>query len=144
MQRKKGQIRKEDDKKYTARKQAQPTYTNIYMHLMDETPKIEEKLTEQRKIEEATKKQKKEKRDIKTISDRIPVGVPKIYGIVTTAISQADDTALTSHSLNDVQNILNLALDLYERNHLTLCKDKLQGTDPPSMAAMAAAPKGKI
>ena len=45
---------------------------------MDETPKIEEKLTEQRKIEEATKKQNKVKRDIKLITDKIPEGVPKI------------------------------------------------------------------
>ena len=31
--------RKEDDKKYKARKEAQPTYKNIYMHLMEETQK---------------------------------------------------------------------------------------------------------
>ena len=55
---------------------AQPTYTNMYMHLMDEAPKIEEKITEQKQIEEATKKQKKEEKDIKTIIDRIPEGVP--------------------------------------------------------------------
>ena len=54
------------------------------MHLMDETPKIVEKLTEQKLIEEATKKQKKELKDIKIISDRIPVGVPKIGEVYKT------------------------------------------------------------
>ena len=34
---------KEDLKKYKERTQAQPTYTNMYMYLMDEAPKIEEK-----------------------------------------------------------------------------------------------------
>ena len=76
--------RKEDGKNYIERKQAQPTYQNIYMHLMDETPKIVEKLTEQKLIEEATKKQKKELKDIKIISDRIPVGVPKIGEVYKT------------------------------------------------------------
>ena len=41
--------RREDEKKYKERKQAQPTYTNMYMHLMDEAPKIEEKITEKKK-----------------------------------------------------------------------------------------------
>ena len=48
--------RKEDDRKYTEIKKAQPTYKNIYMHLMDETPKIVEKITEQKIIEETIKK----------------------------------------------------------------------------------------
>ena len=38
------------------RKQAQPTYTNMYMHLMDEAQKIEDKITEKRKMEESTNK----------------------------------------------------------------------------------------
>ena len=47
--------RKVDDKKYTERKQAQPTYTNVYMHLMEDGPKNEEKIREEIKTKEAKK-----------------------------------------------------------------------------------------
>ena len=50
--------RKEDDRKYTERKKAHPKYKNMYMHLMDETPKIVEKITEQKIIEETIKNKK--------------------------------------------------------------------------------------
>ena len=42
-----------------------------------------------------------------------------------------------------IQNLLDLALDCCEKNHVTLCKDKtiLQGIAPPSMAALAVATK---
>ena len=38
--------RQENDKKDAERKKAHPNYKNIYMHLMDETPDIIEKITE--------------------------------------------------------------------------------------------------
>ena len=43
--------RQENDKKDAERKKAHPNYRNIYMHLMDETPDIVEKITEKKKTE---------------------------------------------------------------------------------------------
>ena len=43
--------RREDDRKYTERKNAHPEYKNMYIHLMDETPNIVDKITEQKVIE---------------------------------------------------------------------------------------------
>ena len=37
----------------------------MYMHLMEEAPKLEEKIMEKRKIEEANKKTKKQEKDTK-------------------------------------------------------------------------------
>ena len=52
--------RKENDKKDEDRNKEHPKYTNVYMHLMDQTPDIIEKITEQQKAEDAIKKKKKE------------------------------------------------------------------------------------
>ena len=52
--------RKENDKKDAERKKEHPKYTNVYMYLMDETPDIIEKITEQKKAEGPIKKKKKE------------------------------------------------------------------------------------
>ena len=50
----------------------------MYMHLMDETPNIVEKITEQKVIEETIKKQKREEKITKSTKDGIPEGVQKI------------------------------------------------------------------
>ena len=60
--------RQENDKKDTERKKAQPNYKNIFMHLMDETPDIIEKITEEAKNENEINdhtKSCKNKRDMK-------------------------------------------------------------------------------
>ena len=58
-----------------------------------------------------------------------------INGLVTSAIGQADDTALVSNSLGNIQNLLTLAVDFCDKNHVTLCSDKtkLQVMTPPSL-----------
>ena len=64
--------RKENNKKDGERKKAHPTYKNMFMHLMDETPEIIEKITEEEKIKNEIKRKKKEER-IKTAEEkRIP------------------------------------------------------------------------
>ena len=54
--------RQENDKKDAERKKAHPNYKNIYMHLMDETPDIVEKITEKNKKENEIKIKRKEER----------------------------------------------------------------------------------
>ena len=60
-----------------------------------------------------------------------------VHGLVTSAIGQADDTALVSNSLTDLQNLLDLALSVCNKNQITLCnnKTKLQVISPPSLLA---------
>ena len=65
------------------------TYTNIYMHLMEEGPKLEEKIREKIKIKEAIKKTKKQEKDTQKIIDGIPEGVPKIGEIYSTTDKDA-------------------------------------------------------
>ena len=57
--------KKEDDKKYKVRKEVQPTYKNIYMHLMEETPKNRRNNTKQNIIKETNKQQQKGHKTIK-------------------------------------------------------------------------------
>ena len=52
--------RKENDRKDEEKKRAHLRYTNVYMHLMDETPDIVEKLTSKQKVVDTIKKKKKE------------------------------------------------------------------------------------
>ena len=61
---------KEDDKKYKERKEAQPTYKNIYLHLMEETPKIVETITKKKILEETIKKQKQDLKQTKMVTDK--------------------------------------------------------------------------
>ena len=71
--------RQENDKKSKARKENNPIkQTNIYMHLMEEGPKNEEKERETLSIKEAQKEIKKTERANKKIKEGIPEGVPKI------------------------------------------------------------------
>ena len=73
--------RKENNKKDAERKKAHPTYKNMFMHLMDETPDIIEKITEEEKIENEIKREKKEER-IKTAEEkRIPEKAKKLEEI---------------------------------------------------------------
>ena len=56
------QKRQDNDKKDAERKKAHPNYKNIYMHLIDETPDIIEKITEEAKKEDEIKIKRKEER----------------------------------------------------------------------------------
>ena len=71
-----------------------------------------------------------------TICQDSNMGV-SVHGIVTSAIGQADDTALVSNSLTDLQNLLDLALSVCNRNQIVLCtnKTKLQVVSPPSFSS---------
>ena len=60
--RKRDAKRKENDKKDAERKKAHPKYKNMYMHLMDETPDIIEKISEEKKAENKIKQKRKEER----------------------------------------------------------------------------------
>ena len=60
------------------------TYTNVYMHLMEEGPKNEEKIREKVKTKEAIKETKKQEKNTKKIIDGIPEGVPKIGEVYST------------------------------------------------------------
>ena len=57
------QKRQENDKKDAERKKAHPNYKNIYMHLMDETQDIIEKITEEEKNENEIKRRRKNKKE---------------------------------------------------------------------------------
>ena len=50
----------------------------MFMHLMDETPDIVEKITEKQVLEKTIKKQKSEERITKATTNVIPEGVQKI------------------------------------------------------------------
>ena len=54
------------------------------MHLMDETPDIIEKITEQKKAEDTIKKKKKEERIKKAEEKKIPDGTKKMEEIYET------------------------------------------------------------
>ena len=69
--------RKENDRKDAEKKRSQPKFVNIYMHLMDETPDMVEKITEKQIVEESIKKKKREDRITKATQKGIPEGVPK-------------------------------------------------------------------
>ena len=60
--------RQENDKKDAERKKAHPNYKNIYMHLMDETPDIIKKITDEAKKENEIKIKRKEER--KKVADK--------------------------------------------------------------------------
>ena len=64
--------RKENDRRDEEKKRAHPEYVNVYMHLMDETPDIVEKITAKQKVEETIKKKKKEERITKATKKGIP------------------------------------------------------------------------
>ena len=55
--------RKENDKKDTERKKAQPNYKNMFMHLMDETPDIIKKITEEEKNQNEIKLEKRRRKN---------------------------------------------------------------------------------
>ena len=57
---------------------AHPKFKNMFMHLMDETPDIVEKITEKQIVEETIKKQKREERITKATKKGIPKGAQKI------------------------------------------------------------------
>ena len=121
--------RKEDDKKYTERKEAQPTYKNMYMHLMDETPKIVEIITEQKIIEETTKKQKKELKHTKIVTDKIPVGVPKIGEVYQTT---------------DKAKRMELENNRIEKQHLENTTKKKENEDKNRIKTQAELSKYKV
>ena len=54
------------------------------MHLMEETPKIVETITKQKILKETTKIQKKDLKQTKMVTDKIPVGLPKIGEVYKT------------------------------------------------------------
>ena len=70
--------RKEDDRKDAEKKKAHPKFKNMFMHLMDETPDIVEKITEKQIVEETIKKQKREERITKATKKGIPKGAQKM------------------------------------------------------------------
>ena len=70
--------RKENDTKDAERKKENPKYTNVYMYLMDETPDIIEKITEQKKAKVPIKRKKKEERIKKAEGKIIPDKTRKI------------------------------------------------------------------
>ena len=55
--------RNKNDKKYKEIQKTKATYTNVYMHLMEDRPINEEKIREETKTKEAKKKQKNKKKN---------------------------------------------------------------------------------
>ena len=74
---KRDKIRQENDKKDAERRKAHPKYTNVYMHLMDETPAMIEKITETDKIDNEMKQMKKEERKKVTADKKAPKNTKK-------------------------------------------------------------------
>ena len=79
----------------TKRRKAHPKYTNMFMHLMDETPAIIEKITETDKIDNELKQKKKEERKKVTENKKAPKNTKKmeeLYDTTTKKERMAIDT----------------------------------------------------
>ena len=122
--------RKENDKKDAERKKEHPKYTNVYMYLMDETPDIIEKITEQKKAKVPIKRKKKEERIKKAEEKIIPEKTRKLEEIYEKT-NKEDRMKLTKKERTNKKNKkINKKMNMRKKKKKKKCSgvSKIQST----------------